>query len=173
MLLRDTPITQGTDYQPADPFPAASHEDALDKLTHVAQQVQEEVDRSIKAPRTDTATLELPSSTSRASRIMAFDSSGNVTTSAVDSLSLATLQSFTDYRVSEFTGNGSTAAYTLSAEPGQEGNTQVFLDGVYQSKSSYSLAGAVLTFDTNIPNGVKIEVVLLFNTKALRQRIVF
>ena len=159
VIRRKVPITQGTDYVENDTFTAESHESALDRLTTIAQQQQEEVDRTIKAPSTDTASLELPSSTARASRIMAFDASGGITTSAVDSLSLATLQAFTDYKVTTATGNGSTAIYTLVAEPGQEGNTQVFLDGVYQSKSSYSLAGAVLTFDTNIPSAVKIEVV--------------
>ena len=160
VIRRVVPITQGTDYVENDSFGAESHEDALDRLTVIAQQQQEELDRAITAPTTDASpSLELPSSTARATRLMAFDSDGDVTTVATDSLSLATLQSFTDYRISTFTGNGSTASFTLSAEPGQEGNTQVFLDGVYQSKNSYNLVGAVLTFDTNIPSGVAIEVV--------------
>ena len=60
----------------------------------------------------------------------------------------------------EFTGDGSTAAYTLSADPDVEDNTMVFLDGVYQEKSTYSVSGTTLTFDSNIPNGVSIEVVI-------------
>ena len=61
-----------------------------------------------------------------------------------------------------FTGNGSTAAYTLSLAPVNENNTQVFLDGVYQHKNTYSVSGTTLTFDTNIPNGTAIEV-MTFN----------
>jgi len=37
VLLRTTARTQLTDYTPNDPFPAATHEDALDKLTLIAQ----------------------------------------------------------------------------------------------------------------------------------------
>ena len=159
VIRRLTDKTQTMDLVENDPFPAETFEDSLDKLTHVAQEVQEELDRTIKAPRTDTATLELPSSTSRASRLMAFDGSGNITTTAVDSLSLATLQAFTDYKVSTGTGNGSATTITLTADPGQETNTQVYLDGVYQSKSTYSVAGTTLTFSTAPPSGVAIEVI--------------
>ena len=45
VLLRSTARTQLTDYTPNDPFPAASHEDALDKLTFIAQEIEEELAR--------------------------------------------------------------------------------------------------------------------------------
>ena len=61
--------------------------------------------------------------------------------------------------VDEFTGNGSTAAYTLSGAPESENNTQVFVNGVYQEKATYSISGTTLTFDDNIANGSSIEVV--------------
>lgn len=38
---RNVPVTQETDYVPNDPFPAQSHEDALDKLTMIAQQLND------------------------------------------------------------------------------------------------------------------------------------
>lgn len=41
VLLRDTAQTQTTDYTPNDPFPASSHESALDKVTFLAQEIQE------------------------------------------------------------------------------------------------------------------------------------
>ena len=58
VLLRNTPLTQQTDYQPADPFPAASHEDALDKLTHISQELQEEITRSLRGSETDSPPLQ-------------------------------------------------------------------------------------------------------------------
>ena len=61
--------------------------------------------------------------------------------------------------VDEFTGNGSTAAYTLSVTPLNENNTFVYLDGVYQEKSTYSVSGNTLTFPSNITSGHSIEVV--------------
>ena len=80
VLLRDTAITQGTDYQPADPFPAESHEDALDKLTHVAQEVQEELDRAIKLSKTNTiSSAEITTTAAaRANKLLAFDGDGEL-----------------------------------------------------------------------------------------------
>jgi hypothetical protein len=60
-----------------------------------------------------------------------------------------------------FTGNGSTSEYTLSQTLSDENNTQVYFDGVYQSKSTYSVLDNVITFSENVPNGVEIEVVHL------------
>ena len=62
-------------------------------------------------------------------------------------------------KTDEFTGNGSTAQYTLSQELSSENNTQVYFDGVYQSKSTYSVSGTTITFSENVPDGVAIEVV--------------
>ena len=76
-IKRNIPITQSTDYVANDPFPAASHEDALDKLTFVAQQLSTDVDRSIKYPNNESNTVELPTSTERANKFLAFDSSSN------------------------------------------------------------------------------------------------
>lgn len=45
-----------------------------------------------------------------------------------------------------FSGNGSQTAFILSVAPGSENNTQVFVNGVYQQKNSYSLVGTTLTF---------------------------
>lgn len=60
--------------------------------------------------------------------------------------------------VDTFTGNNSTTAFTLSLDPGDENNTRVYIDGVYQSKSNYSVSGTTLTFSTAPPTGTAIEV---------------
>jgi len=80
VLLRQTAQTQATDYTPNDPFPAASHEDALDKLTLMTQDQQDELDRSIKLSRTNTMTSTefTVTATNRANKIFAFDSSGEL-----------------------------------------------------------------------------------------------
>jgi len=65
-----------------------------------------------------------------------------------------------DMVTNTFTGNGSTAAYTLSTNPDTEENTIVFVDGVYQEKDTYTVSGTTLTFDANVPNGASIEVVI-------------
>ena len=80
VIQRKLDLTQGTDYVANDPFPAASHEDALDRLTFITQQIQEEVDRSIKASVTNTisSTEFAISASDRANKIFAFDSSGDL-----------------------------------------------------------------------------------------------
>lgn len=60
-----------------------------------------------------------------------------------------------------FTGNGSQTTFGLGVSPGTKNNTMVYLSGVYQAKSSYSVSGTNLTFGTAPPNGVAIEVMLM------------
>jgi len=80
VIRRNMAQTQSTDYTANDPFPAESHEDALDRLTFIAQQQQEEVDRSIKLSRTNTMTSTefTVGASDRANKILAFDGSGEI-----------------------------------------------------------------------------------------------
>ena len=64
-----------------------------------------------------------------------------------------------------YTGNGSTTAYTLSIDPIHENNLIVFLDGVYQNRSTYSVSGTTLTLDAAPANGVAIEVTIHTQTE--------
>ena len=61
--------------------------------------------------------------------------------------------------VDNFTGNGSTTAFNLTLSVSNKNNTQVYIDGVYQDKSTYTISGATLTFSPAPGNGAKIEVV--------------
>ena len=91
VLLRSTAQTQTTDYTPNDPFPAASHEDALDKLTFITQEIAEQQSRSIKISRTNamTSTEFTVGATARANKLLGFDGSGelSVTEGKVDTVS--------------------------------------------------------------------------------------
>lgn len=78
-ILRDVPVTQLTDYVQSDAFPAASHEDALDKLTMIAQQQAADVLRSLRVPEVGAELPLLPSAASRANKVIGFDSFGNPT----------------------------------------------------------------------------------------------
>jgi len=55
VIYRSVSITQEVDYITGDPFPAETHERALDRLTMVAQQQQDAIDRSAKLSETSTA----------------------------------------------------------------------------------------------------------------------
>jgi hypothetical protein len=80
VLKRNTTKTQETDYVANDPFPANSHEEALDRVTMIAQEIQEELGRSIKLSKTNTMTSTEFSvgATDRANKILAFDTNGEI-----------------------------------------------------------------------------------------------
>jgi len=70
--------------------------------------------------------------------------------------------------IANFTGNGSTVAFTLASAPASENATNVYINGVYQQKNTYSVTGVVLTFSeappgtalviAGLPIGSSIEV---------------
>ena len=61
--------------------------------------------------------------------------------------------------VNQYTGDGSTVAFTLTTAPVSENNLLVYIDGVYQQKTDYTTAGVTLTMDTAPGNGAIIETV--------------
>jgi hypothetical protein len=79
-IRRNLTLTQGTDYVENDPFPANSHENALDRLTFITQGIQEELDRAIKASKTNTIgdSEFTVSAADRANKVFAFDSAGDL-----------------------------------------------------------------------------------------------
>jgi len=56
VILRQVPITQETHYPKNDPFPEVAHENALDKLTMIAQQHEETLARAVVLPVSDPRT---------------------------------------------------------------------------------------------------------------------
>ena len=80
ILRRSTPQTQELDLIENDPLPANSIETAYDKLTQISQELQEQIDRSIKLSRTNTITSTefTVGSADRANKILAFDANGEI-----------------------------------------------------------------------------------------------
>jgi hypothetical protein len=60
--------------------------------------------------------------------------------------------------VDEFTGNGIQTAFTLSVTPTGKNYTFAVIQGIMQPKSSYTVAGAVLTFSSAPPDTALVEV---------------
>ena len=56
----------------------------------------------------------------------------------ITAATIAPVEASTEFKLNQFTGNGSTTAFTLSSTT-LENNTSVYWDGVYQSKSNYSI----------------------------------
>ena len=80
VLRRSTPQTQAMDLIDNDPMSADTIETAHDKVVAITQELQEQVDRSLKLSRTNTMTSTefTVDATNRANKILAFDSAGEI-----------------------------------------------------------------------------------------------
>ena len=110
VIRRNLALTQSTDYVENDPFPAESHEDGLDRLTFIAQGIQEELDRSFKVSKTNSITTPefVDDASTRASKLLGFSSDGNnleATTGRVSSVTTSNVA---------VNGSGSSQAATVS-----------------------------------------------------------
>lgn len=77
-LVREVSLTQETDYEEGDSFPAEVHEAALDRLTLIVQQLDAKINRQMIAPLSDgKVTLTLPKKSERANKLLGFDADGN------------------------------------------------------------------------------------------------
>jgi hypothetical protein len=100
LLIREVPLTQETDYVENDPFPAETHETALDLAAMVSQQLSEELDRAIKMPVTTTLSdIEWPVGTgasNRGSKLVRWTTDGTalelVAADSVDAVGVVTTE---------------------------------------------------------------------------------
>jgi hypothetical protein len=85
VISRNVPLTQETDLQPNDRLPAETLEQSIDKLTMIAQQLDEVNDRTLKFPSTDSSSISplLPVSSTRAGKFLKFDTTGAPTVEVV------------------------------------------------------------------------------------------
>ena len=65
-----------------------------------------------------------------------------------------------DLSVASMTGDGSDTTLTLPSTVGTVNNTLLFIGGIYQPKSTYSILGTTLTFSTAPPSGTTVEAVI-------------
>jgi hypothetical protein len=60
--------------------------------------------------------------------------------------------------LANFTGNGSQTVFNLASSPASEDTTNIYINGVYQQKNTYSVATNVITFSQAPPYTATIEV---------------
>ena len=65
------------------------------------------------------------------------------------------------FNKNNFVGTGSQTAFTLNTTVNEENMTFVFLEGIYQDKSTYGISGSTLTFATAPQSGYNVEVMVL------------
>ena len=162
VIRRILPQTQSIDYIANDPFPAESHEEGLDRAMMTIQQIQEELDRSIKVSRTTSITTPeiTDDATARAGKLLGFDSTGNVLDATIDGSGVAV--SATNAANSATASANSASAAAASATAAQNAQTaaeaalDTFDDDFLGAKSSdptldndgNTLTDGALYFDT-------------------------
>lgn len=130
--------------------------DAFDKITIIAQQLIEQVGRSLKLPISSSASATLPDPV--ANRLIAWNSSANGFTN-VNPASLATVAAYADANLELFTGNGTQTAFTLAQDPAVLANLDVSISGVTQvGGEDFTWIGTTLTFVVAPPTGTRIQV---------------
>ena len=65
------------------------------------------------------------------------------------------------FTLNTMTGDGSDTTLTMSVTPASENSIQVYFDGVYQNKDTFSFSGTTLTFSTAPASGVKVEAMVI------------
>ncbi|HDR9288089.1 TPA: hypothetical protein QDB46_003218 [Burkholderia multivorans] len=162
-LYRLVPVTQETQYQQNDPFPAKTTEKALDKLTMIAQQTHAATLNSIRYPLSEYGTDgTLPLKYARGSTVLGFDASGAQTLLPLPSALGAGDLRFDTFAAGTDFEPGVTQQLILSRAPISAANCWVYWDGVEQL--DFNLVGNVLTFPTPIYDGVNVVKVRIGTT---------
>jgi hypothetical protein len=101
--------------------------------------------------------MTIPAKTARLGKILRF----NATTGNPEAVSATDVIASGAFNVYNFTGDGTTVAFVLGIAPISENNTQVYIDGVYQQKNTYTVSSTTLTFSAAPPNLSTIEVMVV------------
>lgn len=124
-------------------------EDALDRTTIQIQQISETLDRAITVPISSTASTQLPYP--QGSELIGWNSTGDALQN-VSPASLASVVAYATAYADTFTGDGTTTAWTLTANPAVLYNLDVSINGVTQVPViDYTLSGTTFITTTAAP----------------------
>lgn len=152
-ILRNVPYTQLTHYVENDPFPAASHEEALDQLTMEVQQLGELNNRSIKLPASTSTPISTELPTPESNTVIGWDSNGTNLVN-LDPADFSAVVTYANWVYDTYTGDGVTTSFTLQRNPVNIANMDVSIDGVTQLPiTDYIISGLTITFISAPPNG--------------------
>ena len=146
-LRRVLPRTQTTDLPIAGNLPAASVEEMADRSIMLIQELIEEVDRCLQLPKSDQGATDANIPKLTANYLLV----ANSVADGFDMLNPSTLDTAVAYvnrLIDTFAGDGATKAFVLSADPGADGNVDVYKNGVHQENVEYVRSGATITFTT-------------------------
>ena len=161
IFTRDTTIERTTDFTAGVDINRAALNTQLDTLTAISADNKDLGERSIRIVDYDpaTANLLLPDAATRADKLLSFDTEGDVSVQSASDLVTGSVLG-ANYTKANYTGNGSQTAYSTVESAGSKNNIQVYVDGVYQNKDTFSISGSVLTFTEAPPLNASIEFVV-------------
>ena len=155
-MLGGRELSRTTDFVTAGDLLASSLNEQLDSNVIMSQQLDERFDRTIKAQPGDAdATLNLPVVADRANRLLSFDQNGNLLASTASGFFVGA-----NFFNQTYTGDGSTTSFALTIDPGTKNNIQVYIDGVYQNKATFSITGTAITFTEAPPLNAAMEFII-------------
>ena len=161
ILTRDTTIERTTDFTAGVDINRAALNTQLDTLTAISADNKDFAERSIRIVDYDpaTANLLLPDAATRADKLLSFDTEGDVSVQAAADLLTGSVLG-ANYTKASYTGDGTQTAYSTVESAGSKNNIQVYVDGVYQNKATFSISGATLTFTEAPPLNSAIEFIV-------------
>ena len=149
VFYRDMAITQEVDYITGDAFPAETHEEALDRLTMIDQQQEDQIDRAVKLQLGDeTSSMELPLKATRATKMLGFDADGDV---AVSGSTMTDIESAVLVTKTVTAGGAVTDAANIIYDQGGTGSVSRTVENKLQESVSvkdFGAAGDGVTNDT-------------------------
>jgi len=161
VIFRDAAITQSVDYVSNDPFPAETHETALDRLTMIAQRNRDLLDRSLVLPDSDVGApnMSVPDLDTRKSKTFYWDING---APSVADVSAATV-TFTPV-TNTFSGDSSTTDFILTDDPGTSSGIIVSVGGVTQKPDiDFTVTSTTLSFTSAPTTGTDNICVQIFS----------
>ena len=161
ILTRDTTIERTTDFTAGVDINRAALNTQLDTLTAISADNKDLGERSIRITDYDpaAANLLLPDAATRADKLLSFDTEGDVQVQAAADLLTGSVLG-ANYTKASYTGDGTQTAYSTVESAGSKNNIQVYVDGVYQNKVTFSISGATLTFTEAPPLNSAIEFIV-------------
>lgn len=149
-IVRNMPITQSHDYVEHDNFPAESHETALDRLTMLVQQLQEEINRA-STTSVGAGGSGVSISPSVSENLVAYDGAGGIAPSGKDLDEVAVLDG-----ANEWTAQQTFVEATLTDQA-----TIAWNVAVAQVAKVTLGANRIMGLPTNIKQGGTYELVVI------------
>ena len=151
ILRRVTAQTQAMDLIDNDPMSADTIENAHDKSIAIAQELQEQIDRSIKLSRTNTMTSTefTVDAASRANKILAFDSAGEIAVTQELGTYKGNWAASTSYQVRDIVKDTSTNNIFIALTAHTSSGTQPLTTNTDSAKWSLLVDAASATTSQN------------------------